>query len=65
MKTFPFYRAHSAIIETKMFAKAVETAVNKTSDQDTLIIVTADHSHVMTFGGYNLKGTDPLGMFTI
>ena len=56
-------RAHSAIVETQMLAKAVEVAVNKTSEADTLIIVTADHSHVMSFGGYNFKGTDPLGKF--
>ncbi|WP_395373492.1 alkaline phosphatase [Marinicella sp. W31] len=43
------------------FAKAVQMAVDKTSAEDTLIIVTADHSHVFTIAGYPTRGNDILG----
>jgi len=41
--------------------EAVKKAVDMTSDNDTLIIVTADHSHVMTMGGYSDRGNPILG----
>lgn len=45
-------RARLALEETIEFHKAVEYAVAETSEEETLIIVTADHSHVFTVGGY-------------
>lgn len=42
----------NAIAETVMFDDAVRTALEMTSDQDTLILVTADHSHPLTMNGY-------------
>lgn len=45
--------AHIAIDETAEFSKAVQVAYDMLSDRDdTLIVVTADHSHLMTFAGY-------------
>lgn len=41
---------------------AVELAVNMTSEEDTLIVVTADHSHVFTMGGYPSRGRNILGV---
>lgn len=32
-----------------------------TSEDDTLIIATADHSHVFTMGGYSDRGNDIFG----
>lgn len=33
-----------------------------TSEQDTLIVVTADHSHVMTYNGQQDRGSDIMGI---
>ena len=43
-------------------SNAVRKAMEMTSDQDTLIIVTADHSHVFTLAGYPHRGNDILGL---
>ena len=53
--------AKRALTDNIAFAEAVQTAMDKTSDQDTLIIVTADHSHVFTIAGYPTRGNDILG----
>lgn len=47
--------ARIALDETKEFSKAIEIARNLTSEDDTLIIVTADHSHTMTINGYSVR----------
>ncbi len=41
---------------------AVEKAVEMTDEEDTLIVVTADHSHVFTMGGYTKLTSDILGI---
>ncbi|MEQ9396881.1 alkaline phosphatase [Marinobacter salarius] len=53
--------AAGALADTIEFARAVQTAVDLTSDEDTLILVTADHSHVFTIGGYVKRGNPILG----
>lgn len=53
--------AYRALTETIEFSNAVRAAMEKTNDQDTLIIVTADHSHVFTIAGYPTRGNPILG----
>ncbi len=53
--------AYRALTETVEFARAVSVAADKTDSQDTLLIVTADHSHVFSMGGYSKRGHPILG----
>lgn len=53
--------AYNALTDTVEFAKAVEVAVNSVDLSETLIIVTADHSHVFTIAGYPKRGNPILG----
>jgi len=53
--------AFRALTDTVAFSDAIRTAMEMTSDQDTLIVVTADHSHTMTFAGYPARGNPILG----
>jgi alkaline phosphatase len=53
--------AYRALQDTREFAAAIQSAVALTSDEDTLIIVTADHSHTLTLGGYATRGNPILG----
>ncbi len=54
--------AFRALTETIEFAHAIGVASARTSAEDTLIVVTADHSHVFTLGGYPTRGNDILGL---
>lgn len=53
--------AYGALSETVAFAEAVKAAYDATNPQETLILVTADHGHVMTIGGYVTRGNPILG----
>lgn len=44
--------AHRALIDAVELSNAVQAAVDNTDPDDTLIMVTADHSHVFTIAGY-------------
>jgi alkaline phosphatase len=52
---------YRALTETIEFAKAIKQAYEMTDPYDTLIIVTADHSHVFTIAGYPHRGNPILG----
>lgn len=47
--------AHRALTDTEEFDQAIEAAVRRANLRDTLIIVTADHSHVFTMAGYPVR----------
>ena len=53
--------AFNALNDTIEFADAVQTAVDRVDLDETLIIVTADHSHVFTIAGYPRRGNPILG----
>jgi hypothetical protein len=50
-----------ALTETVSMEEAVSKALELTNEKETLIIVTGDHSHVFSMGGYNYRGNDILG----
>ncbi|WP_243042068.1 alkaline phosphatase [Dyella sedimenti] len=54
--------AYRALEETIAMADAVQAALEHTDPRDTLIVVTADHSHTLTFAGYPRRGNDILGL---
>lgn len=53
--------AYRALTDTIALSDAVKKAESLTKSKDTLIIVTADHSHVFTIGGYPSRGNPILG----
>ncbi len=54
--------AYRALTDTIAFSDAVRAAAEMTDARDTLILVTADHSHVMTISGYPARGNPILGL---
>ncbi len=53
--------AFRALDDTIALSDAVRAAMATTSPEDTLIIVTADHSHSLNFVGYPVRGNPILG----
>ena len=53
--------AYRALDETIAMSRAVEAALAATSAEDTLIVVTADHAHTLSFAGYPARGNPILG----
>lgn len=54
--------AARALAETAMLADSVQLADEMTADEDTLIVVTADHSHTFMLAGYPKRGNPILGI---
>ncbi len=53
--------AFRALDDTIAMSQAVQVAIDATSQDDTLILVTADHSHTLNFVGYPVRGNPILG----
>ena len=57
--------ANLALYETVAFDKAIERALQLVDTNETLIVVTADHSHAFTMNGYPLRGNNIMGIADI
>ncbi|XP_077441001.1 alkaline phosphatase-like [Vanacampus margaritifer] len=55
-------RAIRSLTEAIEFDRAIGRAAELTNELDTLSIVTADHSHVFSFGGHSARGNPVLGV---
>lgn len=56
-----FGNAYRSLLDTVALADAVQVAVEATDPGDTLVMVTADHSHTLTISGYPQRGNPILG----
>lgn len=54
--------AHRALGDTVALSEAVQWVVDHVDLRDTLVLVTADHSHTMTISGYPRRGNPILGL---
>lgn len=51
-----------SLLQAQEFAKAVQTALDMVDTSETLVMVTADHSHAFTISGYPTRGNPILGL---
>ena len=56
-----FSNAYRALTDTVALSDAVQWTVDNVDLKETLILVTADHSHTMTISGYPRRGNPILG----
>jgi len=51
-----------ALLEAQEFFNAITVALDKVDLSDTLVLVTADHGHTLSMGGYATRGNPILGL---
>ncbi|GAB1259462.1 alkaline phosphatase [Aurantivibrio plasticivorans] len=56
-----FGNSHRALKDTQELSRTVQLILENVDTKDTLIIVTADHSHTFTMAGYPTRGNPILG----
>lgn len=63
---FAHHRGHAAqaLLETVRLSDAVNATLAMVDTNDTLVIVTSDHTHSMSFNGYSDRGSSVLGKMT-
>ncbi|KAH0953096.1 hypothetical protein HN011_003387 [Eciton burchellii] len=61
---FAHHRGHAAqaLLETVRLSDAVNATLAMIDTKDTLVIVTSDHTHSMSFNGYSDRGSSILGI---
>ncbi|XP_076763625.1 alkaline phosphatase, tissue-nonspecific isozyme [Xylocopa sonorina] len=61
---FAHHRGHAAqaLLETVRFSDAINATLKMIDVKDTLVIVTSDHTHSMSFNGYSERGSNILGI---
>lgn len=56
---------HIALDETIEFDKAISLVRKRFSEEDTLIVVSADHAHTMTYAGYGVNSCNYISLILI
>ncbi|CAL7933290.1 unnamed protein product [Xylocopa violacea] len=61
---YAHHRGHAAqaLLETVRFSDAINATLRMIDTKDTLVIVTSDHTHSMSFNGYSERGSHILGI---
>ncbi|CAK9801399.1 Alkaline phosphatase, tissue-nonspecific isozyme [Anthophora plagiata] len=61
---FAHHRGHAAqaLLETVRFSDAINATMKMINTDETLVIVTSDHTHSMSFNGYSDRGSNILGI---
>ena len=55
-------KARKALDDFVVFDEAIGEALKTVDEKDTMVVVTADHSHTFSIGGNSLRGNQVLGI---